>query len=52
MSAATYAQVDALVATNNQSTTFSTELLVCQIWKESSFNPSACQRQSPRPHAD
>lgn len=37
----TYDQVHALVAANNQSMTFSTELLVCQIWKESSFNPDA-----------
>jgi membrane-bound lytic murein transglycosylase MltF len=41
MSVLTYDQVHALVTANNQSTTFSTELLVCQIWKESSFNPNA-----------
>ena len=41
MTALTYNQVRALVAANNQSSTFSTELLVCQIWKESSFDPGA-----------
>jgi hypothetical protein len=39
--ALSYKQVHDLVMANNQSKTFSTELLICQIWKESGFNPNA-----------
>lgn len=41
MSSLTYDQVRTLVAANNKASTFSTELLVCQIWKESGFDPDA-----------
>lgn len=37
----THDEIRSLVIANNQSTTFSTELLICQIWKESGFNPNA-----------
>ena len=35
------ASVQALVAANNKSTAFSNELVVCQAWKESSFDAAA-----------
>ena len=46
MSRLTYEQVKQYVELNNKSSSFSTELVISIIWKESSFDPSAHARGS------
>ena len=36
----TYEEIKALVASNNKSTLFSDQFVICLIWKETNFDPS------------